>query len=177
MSTKEPLVVEFGDDHCRNVYFPPLDRRLRGRFDAVKLAQHDRDAGELVNTWPEPVAGQQLAIDADAGEVAIVEPLHAFPAIVARLKGRGLRLAPAREAVSCDVPTALHYAKAAVTAGQARVVSGTLPDAIDATKVRSNFLVPPTVNTQATLATALTKLADAQAAQTEVLSKLLAKLK
>src|SRR5688572_2631884 len=119
MAKLEPLVLEFGDDLCRNIYFAPLDRRFRGRFDAQQLARRDRDAGQLLNEWPEPIAGQQLAIDPETGAAEVVEPLHDFPAVAARIKARGFMLAPQRERVTCDLPTLLYYAAAAVKAGQA----------------------------------------------------------
>lgn len=151
---KENLVIEFGmDDACRDVYFPPLDRRMRGRFDAKIVAAHDADAGPLLGEWKEPLAGQMLAIEGD--DVAVLEPLHKFPAIAARLKQRNLTLAPEREAVKCDPLTAMYYAREAVKAGQAKVISGTLPTDIDESKVQRDFIVKPPVNPQKSLASAI----------------------
>jgi hypothetical protein len=161
------LVVEFGDSHCRNVFFPPLDRRMRGRFDPTLAVKHDRDAGELVSQYPDGIAGQQLEINTQSGEVAVLEPLHAFPAIEQRLKQRGLRLAPARQVANCDLETALWYASEAVKAGQAKVVSGKFPELIDENKVRKDLFIKPPVNQAATLQKAIenqtaafTRLAD-----------------
>jgi hypothetical protein len=166
------LLVEFGDDHCRNVYFPPLDRRCRGRFDALALAKHDPDAGQLVNAWPEPIAGQRLEVDPDTGECAIVEPLHDFPAIAAKLKSRGLSLAPAREPVTCDLPTLLFYLRAAVNGGKAKIVRGAIPP-FDESKVRRDLFVAPAENPVATLATALTAQAKAFDRLADVLERAL----
>jgi hypothetical protein len=175
MATKlEPLVVEFGDDHSRNIYFPPLDRRIRGRFDAHQIAKTDPDAGALISEWPEPIAGQQLLIDPDTGEVALLEPLHDFPAIATRIKQRKLRLAPAREKVNCDVPTAAFYAKACIQAGQARIVRGTIP-LIDESKVRHDFIIKLPETPEQTLTAALNKQTAAFERLASVLEKLLAK--
>lgn len=174
VATKSLVVVEFGDDRGRNIYFPPLDRRMRGRFDAVKLAQFDKDAGELVSQWPEPLAGQQIAIDSESGEVAVLEPLHANLKATAKLKQRGLSLAPAHEPVNCDVPTALHYAAEAIKAGQAIIVSGTLPQ-YDAAAVRHDFIVKPQANPQDKLAAAIDAQTTAFNRLADVLEKALAK--
>jgi hypothetical protein len=154
MVATSPIVIEFGDDHCRNPYFAPLDRRMRGRLDAVKLAQHDRDAGELVAQWPEPLPGQQLSIDPQSGEVAVLEPLAGNAKVEAKLKARSLRLAPAREPVNCDWDTAAHYAAEAVKAGQAIIVSGSIPQ-YDPAKVRKDFIVTPPPDPQAKLVDAI----------------------
>jgi hypothetical protein len=174
MVATSPVVIEFGDERGRNVYFPPLDRRMRGRFDAVKLAQFDKDAGELVSQWPEPVAGQQLAIDPASGEVAIVEPIHKNLKVTAKLKQKGLTLAPEREIVNCDVPTALHYAKAAIEAGQAIIVSGTIPQ-YDAAAVRHDFIVKPPADPQSKLVDAINNQAAAFDRLATALEKALAK--
>src|SRR5262245_50745723 len=175
MVKSEPLVLEFGDDLCRNIYFAPLDRRFRGRFDAQQLARRDRDAGALLNEWPEPIAGQQLAIDLETGAADVLEPLHEFPAIAARIKSRGLTLAPERERVECDLPTMLFYAAAAVKAGQARVVRGTLPDHIDEAKVRKDLFINAVESDTVKLSSALTAQARAFERLADVLEKLLAK--
>ncbi len=167
MAKGETLLVEFGDDRCRNYFFPPLDRRLRGRFDAQQLAKHDRDAGALIADWPEAVAGQQLEIDNDTGEAAIVEPLHDFPSIAARLHKSGLQLAPRRESVTCDLPTLLYYTRDAVKSGAARIVRGALPE-FDESKARLHLFVEPPLNQTAELAKAFNRLAD-------VMEKMLAK--
>lgn len=157
----ETLLVQFGDECSRNVFFPPLDRRFRGTFDAHQLARHDPDAGRLVTNWPEPVLGQQLEIDLETGEAAVIEPLHAFPEIAKRIKGRGLTLAPARESVKCDLPTLLWYTRAAVQGGKARVVKGRLPEDIDESRVRKDLFVKPVENPIDKMAAALTAQAQA----------------
>lgn len=175
MPKAETLVVEFGDELCRNIYFAPLDRRFRGRFDAQQLARRDRDAGQLMNDWPEPIAGQQLAIDVETGAAEVVEPLHDFPAIAARIKARGFTLAPQRESVTCDLPTMLFYAVSAVKAGKARVVRGALPDSIDESKVRKDLFIQAVESDSNKLASAMTAQAKAFDRLADVLEKLLAK--
>lgn len=173
MAKQESLVVEFGDELCRNIYFPPLDRRFRGRFDAQQLARRDRDAGALLTDWPDSVSGQQLAVD-EGGEVAVLEPLHQFPAIKARIEKRGLSLAPPRERVECDLPTLLHHVRAAVNAGTARIVSGSIPD-FDESKVRKDLFIAQVESDTNKLATALTAQAKAFERLADVLEKLVAK--
>jgi hypothetical protein len=174
MATKESVLVEFGDDHCRDIFLAPLDRRMRGRFEAQQVAKFDRDAGSLISEWPDPVAGQQLEINTEVEEAAVIEPLHDFPQIAARIKGKGLRLAPARERVQCDFATLVFYVKAAVAAKQARVIRGTLPD-VDESKVRRDLFVTPQESPTKTLATAMAAQAAAFNRLADVLEKTLAK--
>lgn len=158
MAKMEPCVIEFGDDTCRNVFVPPLNRRFRGRFDAQRLVKKDRDAGGMVSEWPEPVAGQQLAID-DSG-VAVLEPLHNFPAIKERIEGRGLKLAPPREKIDvADLDTLLYHLQMAINAGAARIVSGSMP-AIDESKVQHDLFVQRRESDADKLAKSFNRLAD-----------------
>lgn len=174
MGKAETLVVEFGDDHCRDIFIAPLDRRFRGRFEAQQIAKHDRDAGALLADWPDPIAGQQIEIDLDSGAAAVLEPLHEFPAIAQRLKSRGMSLAPARESVACDLPTLLYYVRAAVAAKQARIVRGTIPE-IDESKVRRDLFVAQSEPTTMALAKALNAQAAAFTRLADVLERALAK--
>lgn len=170
------LVCEF-DAENRNVYFPPLDRSLRGRFDAQLAARRDKDAGALLSEIPDPIPGQQIAVDVETGEAALVEPLHdpRFAAIAERIKARGCKLFPEREPLKIDKPTVLHWLKQAVTDGQARVVKGELPAKIDGTP-KLHFIVQPQASTSDKLAAALDNLAAAQREQTDAITKILTAL-
>lgn len=175
MAKVEPLVVEF-DASNRNPYFPPLDRKFRGRFSAALAVRTDKDAGELGGEWPEPIPGQHLAIDCDTGEAAVVEPLHdpRFKEIADRLKGKKLTLPPEREAVTCDLPTLLLFTQRAIKAGQARIVSGQIPP-FDESKARQHFITQPHEDVEAKLATAMESQAAAFNRLCDVLERVLAK--
>jgi hypothetical protein len=170
------LLVEFDADN-RNPYFPPLERVMRGAYSSQIAVRRDKDAGAVLAEFPEPIPGQQLAVNVESGDAAILEPLHdpRFAAIADRIKGRGIRLPEQRESVKCDLPTLIHWIKEAVEAKQARVVSGSLPDKIEG-KPRLHFIVQPRESSEAKLAAAIDRMAAAQEQQTEAITKLLAAL-
>jgi hypothetical protein len=173
---ESPLVVEF-DHENRNPYFPPLLRSLRGRFDAQLAAKRDKDAGALLSEWPDGIPGQQITVDCETGEAALLEPLQdpRFAAIADRIKARGAKLFPPRETLPLDKATALHWIKQAVVDGQAKVIAGTLPEKIDGTP-RLHFIVQPVESTEAKLASAIDGMAAAMREQTDAITKLLAAL-
>jgi hypothetical protein len=113
-----------------SLFFPPLQRRVRGRFDVRQIAEPE--AARLFNRWPEPIPGQRLELNTDTGAAAITEPLHDPAHRQTRLKvEQEWSLPPAREVFSeVDVPTWLYWIKRSVDAGLARVVSGQLPEKV-----------------------------------------------
>jgi hypothetical protein len=171
----DPLVVEF-DAENRNPYFPPLDRAMRGRYDAQLAARHDKDAGALLSEIPEAIPGQRLAVT-ESGEAEIVEPLHdpRYAAIAERIKSRGIRLRPERERLAIDKATALYWIREAVAAGQARVVSGRLPERIEGTP-KLHFITQPHESSEGRLSKALESMAAAQREQTAALLQLVTAL-
>lgn len=166
------LLVEF-DAENRNPFFPPLTKAMRGRFDPQLAARRDKDAGALMSEIPEPIPGQQLSIDPDTGEVALVEPLHdpRFAAIAERVKSRGCGLFPAREKVAVDLPTAVYWARVALDAKQARIVAGTVPKVEG--KPQLDFIVAPRESSESKLTAALLDLAAAQRETGEMIAKAL----
>jgi hypothetical protein len=169
------LLVEF-DCENRNVFWPPTTTALRGKFDAQLAARRDKDAGPLLSEWPDGIPGQQLSIDADTGEVALVEPLHdpRFAATAERVKSRGCRIFPEREKIAVDLPTAVHWVNVALAAKQARIVSGTVPRVEG--KPQLDFIVTPRESNESRLATALADLAAAQRESNELIAKVLTAL-
>src|SRR5437867_3690573 len=94
-------VIEVEIDTPNNgvLYFQPLDRKIRGRFDFA------RDSEPLAKVhmaeFPKGVPGQRLGIDLEAGVAYVAEPLHGaeYQAIRERIKKRGFGLPPERETV------------------------------------------------------------------------------
>lgn len=126
--------IEIDGPHNQALYFRPLQRRIRGRFDLHRVKEPN--AGKLLQAWPEPIPGQHLALNVDTGEGAIIEPLHSpeFAAIREKIERRGQKLGPERETLSgVHVPTWLFYLKGLVETGVAKLVSGKLPEKIDGT--------------------------------------------
>lgn len=174
------LEVEVEGPLNENLSFRPLQRTLRGRWDWTKCASPDAHRHGVVTYGGLPIPGQVLGIDTASSRGYLREPLHepAHAALAEKIKTKGKRLPPAREDFEgVHVPTWLFWIAAAVRAGLARVVSGKLPDAIDESGVRKDFLfAPPKPSERDRLSAALENMAAAQHAQTEVLSKLLAAL-
>lgn len=142
MPKQQVLVVEVDDQYNRDLFFAPLGKRVRGRFDAARAAQRSRDAGEALHRWPEPIPGQHIGIDPQKGEGWIEEPLYAdrHAATRKRLADSGMALPPERQSFAAvDVVSWLYYLKRAVEAGHARVVEGTLPERIEG-KPRRSFV-------------------------------------
>jgi hypothetical protein len=125
------LEIEVDTRHNRNLYFVPIDRVVRGRFDWRRVA--DRNGAELREKWgEEPVPGQRIVLDAERREGAIVEPLYTRPELKKRIEAREQVLPPERQSYSnVDVAEWLYWLRAAVAAGDAAVVQGKLPEALD----------------------------------------------
>lgn len=161
-----------------NLSFRPLQKTLRGRFDWQRCG--DPEALRLgMSFGGVPIPGQRIQFDADAGKAAIVEPLHdtEHAALAEKIKSKGFKLAPAREEfANLDANTWAFWISRAIECGLAKLVSGKLPE-FDADTARKDFIfAPPKPGTADKLTDALNNMAAAQAAQTEVLSKLLTML-
>ena len=127
MVKAESTVTIEVDGKNRNLLFPPLRRRIRGRFDVARMPE----PGRLRTEWAEPIPGQLLALNPATGAAALVEPLRGaeHAGLREKIERRGLRIAEEREDLGpVHVPTWLHFMRLAVDAGMARVVSGELPE-------------------------------------------------
>lgn len=167
-------VVEIEADagQGRAVFFPPLQRAVRGRLVIGQCPEAD---GGLMRTWSAPVPGMVIGLTADgvgflrdplapeAARSVVVEVAGVQggprPVIVqdesanrTRVEKAGLRLGPAREEFpGADVPTWMWWMKRCVEAGLARVISGQLPETISGNPKRS-FVTPERPDPQQTLA-------------------------
>lgn len=169
MAKNETLLeVEIDGANNEQLYFAPIQRRIRGRFDFGRVAEPQ--AKLLTNKYPLPIPGQRLSLDTATGEAAIVEPLHeAEHARTRRIIEKGKAIAPERESLGiAHVPTWLFWIKRAVEAGLARVTKGTLPATIEGEPQRS-FFSQSAKNTDDRLAAALE-------ANTAVMREMLAQL-
>lgn len=140
------MTVEIEVDGPTNadLMFEPIQERVRGAFRPSRVRLES--AGALAMQLPDGLPGQRIRLDTAADGTAhgtILEPLagpeHAATrATLARLvtgeahaTGDRLGFAPAvREHPAAHAPTWLGWMVRAVRAGYARVVSGTLPDAV-----------------------------------------------
>lgn len=155
--TETSTIVEIEIDSPRNrqLRFRPLQRTLRGRFDFNRIAEPQ--AKIRLAEWPDPIPGLRLVLDTATGEAAIVEPIYSEGAVLERITRRGMRLGPAREEFKLDdagIATWGYWMRAAVRAGNARIVRGEFAP-IDEAKVRRSFLHPPRVSQTDRLVAAL----------------------
>jgi hypothetical protein len=161
-----------GGDYNRDLFFPPLGRRVRGRMDAARAVKHDKEATGLISMWPQTVPGMRLGINADTGEGYLAEPLHADEYTVTRevIANRKLKLEPAVKIFPADKPTWLYWLKLAVDSGAARVTAGALPKTIEG-EPKTAFVV----QRQKSTTDRLTDAIDRQTAMFEKLVDALAK--
>lgn len=169
MATKCTTVeVEFDGKQNQSVMFRPLQRKIRGRFDAHRVP----NGGALMNKWPEPIPGQILVADTQTGKVSIREPLHdeSNAGLRERLEAStGNRIGPAvQECGTVDTPTLTYWLRGLIEDGLAKVVSGELPDKVDGSpRVRFHSTEP---------VDPIDKLTAAIERQTATFEKLLSKL-
>lgn len=163
------IEIEVNGKNNNNLFFGPLGRSIRGRFELSKATSHHPAASVLTNRWSEPIPGQRIGIDTDTGEGFIVEPLHEdeHTAIRDRIKKTSKIEPPKQTFERVHAPTWLYWIKRAVDAGLAKVTAGKLPATVEGAKM--DLFIPRHVN-------ALDKLTAAMDRQTEMFSKLLTTL-
>jgi hypothetical protein len=161
--TESLIEVEIDVKRNRNLYFAPLDRAVRSRFDWRRVA--DKHGAELRDLWgEEPIPGQRLTLDITRAEGAIVEPLQDRSEYKKRIEARDQTLPPARQTFpNVQVNEWLYWLKAAVHAGDAHLLRGVLPESVDYTPKR--FGDSPSANerlTEALIAVLYSGLNDRQ---------------
>lgn len=166
MAKSQTLEIEFDGPKNQSVYFTPIQKRVRGRFDAHRVV----DGGRLLRDFPEPVPGQRLQLDLGTGEAAIFEPLHdhEFIAIRERIEESGRKLPEQYERVKADVATWVYWLRGLVDTGLAKVVVGELPAKVEGVP-RTRFHSTEQPDPIDRLATAIEK-------QSEMLGRMLSKL-
>lgn len=160
--------IEVSGPRNEQMYFRPLQRNVRGRFDFHKCQDLDK---LLADKWPVPLPGQRLGIDS-SGVGYVLEPLHAeeHRALREAIEKLGFKLEPERQEYRVeDENSWAFWIARAVECGIARVTQGTLPK-YDRDEAQKNYVIrrePERTD----------KLAAAIQAQTEVFAKLLERLK
>ena len=161
------VVVEIDGSQNESLFFRPVGRVVRGRFDPRRLPD---ESGTLARRFPKGVPGQRLELDVTAGRGAIVEPLHLaeFKTEAAEISKLGSLPASRQEfeLSEKDAMTWAWFIKTAVDIGLAHVVIGELPK-VTAEDADLTFLTKPEANP-------LDKLTAALERQNELLGKLLA---
>jgi hypothetical protein len=136
----QAVEIEVDTEHNSNLFFRPLQRNVRGRFDWSRL--HEPMARVKAHEWPTPLPGQRLGVDAK-GVGYIAEPLHdeQHAPTKERIEGKLHRkLEPAKQTFdNVHLPSWYYWMQRAVEAGIAQVVSGKLPDDIGG-KPKKDFI-------------------------------------
>lgn len=152
---KGVLEIEIDGGANESLFFAPLQRRIRGRFDVNRVAEPL--ARMKARDWPQPIPGQRLGINLESGEAYLAEPLREpqHAAIRDRVERLG-KVGPDSEPFGIvHLPTWLHWLKRAVGSGIARVVKGELPTKIDGEPRRSFIHAEPAPSTNDRLAAAI----------------------
>jgi hypothetical protein len=163
------VVVEVKSKNNGNLFFGPLGRVVRGRFELTNATRHNPAASALANRFSEPIPGQYISVDVERGEGFIIEPLHEdkHEAIRDRLKKK-FKIEPAKQTFErIDVNTWLFWLRRAVDAGLAEVTAGSLPEKVEGAKM--DLFIPHRTSETAKLTAAIDR-------QTDILSKLLSTL-
>ncbi len=129
--------IEIDGPQNQNVYFRPITRTVRGRFDVHRL--RDPGVGKLLTEWPEPIPGQLVSVDYASGTGAVIEPLYEAKsaAIREKIELLGMRLPPEREEFQgVHVATWTHFLKALVEGGSATLISGEFAESDDPVRTR-----------------------------------------
>lgn len=136
------IEVAIQNDMNANLFFRPIGRSIRGRFDYLKVKE--TLAREKLDSFPEGIPGQRLAINPQNGEAFVIEPLHSpeHAELKSKLEKSGYSFAPAREKIETPhVPSWLFWLKRAIESGLAKLVAGRIPETIEG-KPRRDFLHP-----------------------------------
>jgi hypothetical protein len=134
------VICEVGNGLNQSLHFRPLQRKIRGTFDFMRV---NEPMGKVRGaTEPGPIPGQRLSFDFDSSVGAIIEPLHApeHRVLKERIEGKGQKLPPEREEFTGqDGCTWAFWLLSAVKAGLVRIVSGKIPENLPG-KPRVNFI-------------------------------------
>lgn len=166
MARTQTIEVEFDGPKNQSVYFRPLQRKIRGRFDAHRVV----NGGRLMQKFSDPIPGQRLQVDPATGAVTLFEPLHdnEHAATRERIEASGAKLGPQYEDLGrCDVVTLAYWLRSLIDDGLAKLMSGELPKMEGKPQTRFHSAEQPDP---------IEKLGDAIEKQTEVITRLLGKL-
>lgn len=131
MNLAPAIVIEFGHpERNREVFFAPLKRSLRGRFDVRNDSEPEASKTRLA-----VIPGQRLRLDPDAGTGEILEPLHEpqYASLRETIARANMKLEPPTQPAATDWPTLVFWTKRAVESGHARVLAGELPEKVEGT--------------------------------------------
>lgn len=150
--------IEVSGPKNENLFFGPLMRRVRGRYELARTTQHDGKATSLANRITSAIPGQRIGLNVESGEAYIVEPLRGddYEALRNKLLKK-TRLAPAREDCGkVDLATFVYWLRRLVESNKAVVVVGDLPEQPKG-KVKKSFFSTERKSSDERLAEAIEK--------------------
>jgi hypothetical protein len=71
VGANDTVIIEVAGPQNENLWFLPLDRRIRGRFNPAAIPE---PSGALMRRFPQGIPGQHIGLDAKAGVGWIDEP-------------------------------------------------------------------------------------------------------
>lgn len=175
MAKSELLEVEIDSINNRDLFFDPLRRVLRGKFDVHRCTE--QNAMTLTQRYPPTIPGTRVQIDVAAGTAEIVEPLHRpeYAQVRDRITKQAKSLPPEREQFDISDPNVLaswvYWLKRGIAAKAATLVSGQFPENLPGTP-KTHYIRRERKNDSAVLADAIREQTAAQERQTAVMLKL-----
>jgi len=163
-----PGVEILVDCENRELYFPPLNRRIRGRYDFSKIP--GPGAAEVASEYPFGLPGMILELSPDGSDAYLREPLYDPQHAATREKiEKRWKLEPeVQEFENIDLCTWVRHIKMAIKAGLCRIIKGELPK-VKGKPILSLVLPNPPQSD-------LAELKDAIREQTAVMTQLLERL-
>lgn len=179
MAKSKIVEVEFVSAKNRDVFFKPIQGRVRGRKDySNPRTKREQKARE---NWPEGMPGQIAGIDLATGERYIREPLHdeAHEQLRAKIIRKGYSLPPKRASYDSEsVCTWVYHMQRLVDVGVARITEGELPpvDSFEGEKPKTRFITNAVLDSNDKLIDTLGTLKESIEANTQMLVALAARI-
>lgn len=128
VATDSVFEIEVDDKLNASLFFLPLQRKVRGKFDFMRVKE--ANARRLVDNYPEGVPGQRLRLNTSTGEASLIEPLRddqEWQFTGRNIEREGAELPKSERFEAVDVATWAYWMIRAVESGNARIVAGTKP--------------------------------------------------
>ena len=174
--TDSAVAIEFDTPLNSNLYFTPIQRDIRGRFDINRV--NEPNAGQLRSRYPMPIPGEVVEYDFSTGEGFITEPLHEerYAAIREQIEKQGMSLRKERRiAFAVDPASFAHWMGGLVQSGDAKLLSGSWPSSVPG-KPKLRFHSAEQADPMDKLTAAIERQAEGQAKMLELLTAALERL-
>lgn len=173
-NTDQVFEIEVDGPQNERLSFLPLQRRVRGRFDYMRV--RESKAHTRITEFPKGIPGQRLRLNLATGEASLVEPLQdrEHSTIANHLRKEGFEIPESETFKVVDVATWAFHMGRAVEAGIAKVTLGSMPSTLPG-KPKTRFFSNTHVGAQEQLTEALHAQAAAFVKLAEAIAQLAAK--